>query len=169
MQGVAEHWGNYSAALAPWAAPGHWHDPDMLTIGVDGISLDAMRTNMALWCIMAAPLIMGNDVRTLQPEHLAILLNRDAIAVNQDPAGIMGQRLGGAAASNAPTQVWFRPLSTGAVAVALYNAGPPPSHPWHSNCAPYNVTVDGYYSPKGAQPRGWCSDSLGDGLLSWCA
>ena len=52
--------GNYSAALAPWAGPGHWHDPDMLTIGVDGISLDAMRSNMAIWCwcmrVYATPL-----------------------------------------------------------------------------------------------------------------
>lgn len=167
MQGVAEHWGNYSAALAPWAGPGHWHDPDMLTVGIDGISLDAMRTNMAIWCIVAAPLIMGNDVRLLQPEHLAILLNHDAIAVSQDPAGIMGQRLGGAAASNAPTQTWFRPLSTGAVAVGLYNAGPAPTHPWHSACDAFNASIDGYYSPKGPQPAGWCLNAFGESLLSW--
>jgi hypothetical protein len=110
---------------------------------------------------------MGNDVRRLQPEHLAILLNRDAIAVNQDPAGIMGQRLGGAAASNAPTQTWFRPLSTGAVAVGLYNAGPPPTHPWHSSCEPFNVTTDGYFSPKGEQPAGWCLNAFGQSLLEW--
>ena len=139
----------------------------MLTIGIDGIPVDAMRTNMAIWCLVAAPLIMGNDVRKLTAEHIAILANPHAIAINQDEAGTMGRRLGGAAASNAPTQVWFRPLANGDVAVGLYNAGPPPTHPWHSACEPFNATTGGYFAPKGEQPEGWCLNAFGESLLAW--
>ena len=139
----------------------------MLTVGIDGISLDAMRTNMAIWCLVAAPLIMGNDVRKLTADHISILANRDAIRINQDPAGQMGRRLGGAAASLAPTQVWFRPLESGDVAVGLYNQGPPPTHTWHTACPALNATVGGYFSPQGTQPAGWCLSAFGQTLLDW--
>ena len=76
----------------------------------------------------------------------------------QDPSGRAGRRLGGAAVANAPQQVWARTLSNGDVAVALYNAGPPPAHPWHTACDANasNVTAGGYFRPKGPQPQSWC-------------
>lgn len=80
------------------------------------------------------------------------------MAVSQDPAGRAGGRLGGSGSANAPQQVWARTLSNGDVAVALYNAGPPPAHPWHTSCATNasNVTSGGYFSPTGSQPKSWC-------------
>jgi alpha-galactosidase len=158
MQGILEHFGNYSSYLSQWAGPGHWHDPDMLLVGNDAIPDDAARSQFALYGILAAPLILGTDMRRMKASHRDILLNADAIAINQDSAGRMGVRLGGAAAQNAPTQVWYRPLENGDVAVALYNAGPAASHPWHTACPTdeFNMTSGGYYSPRGEQPASWC-------------
>jgi len=72
---------------------------------------------MALWSILAAPLIMGNDLRKVSSLSKSILLNRDAIKVNQDPLGKMGRRLN----TTSATQLWARELDDGDVAVALYN------------------------------------------------
>ena len=79
--------------MAQYAAPGHWNDPDMLLIGNDCITDDEARTQMAIWSISAAPLIMGNDLRNVTPGGKAILLNKYAISVNQDPLGMMGHRV----------------------------------------------------------------------------
>lgn len=66
---------------------------DMLLIGNGCVSHDEERTQMAIWSISASPLIMGNDMRNISDESLAILKNQDAIAVSQDPLGQMGIRL----------------------------------------------------------------------------
>lgn len=63
----------------------------MLLIGNDCITDDEARTQMAIWSIVAAPLIMGNDARNVSQSQKAILLNSDAIAVNQDPQGEQGR------------------------------------------------------------------------------
>lgn len=115
---IIDHWGQYGEAMAPYAGPGHWHDPDMLIIGNGCITLEEEQTQMALWCIVAAPLILGNDLRHVPEQSAAILKNNDAIAVNQDPLGKMGTRM---SATNLSTQVWTRELAGGDVAVALYN------------------------------------------------
>jgi hypothetical protein len=73
LQGILEHFGNYSQWLAEWAGPGHVHDADMLLAGVEGVSEDLARSQHALYCIMALPLIMGNDLRRLSPAALATL------------------------------------------------------------------------------------------------
>lgn len=64
-----------------------------LIIGNFGLSVDQARSQMALWAIMAAPLIMSNDLRNLDNSARAILQNKVAIAINQDPMGIQGRRL----------------------------------------------------------------------------
>jgi len=76
-----------------FAGPGNWNDPDMLIIGNFGLSYDQSRTQMALWAIMAAPLIMSTDLRTIRQEFKDILLNQDVIKINQDPLGIQGRRV----------------------------------------------------------------------------
>ena len=169
VQGILEHFGNYSATLAEWAGPGAWHDPDQLLVGTDGISEGLGRSQMALYCILAAPLILGTDVRQMTAAGAATLLNAHAIAVNQDPLGRMGVRLGGATTSLAPTQVWYRPLANGDVAVALYNAGPPPAHVWHTDCAAddFNATTGGYFSSATTPPVSWCGPALGASLLAF--
>jgi hypothetical protein len=173
VQGILEHFGNYSDYLVQWAGPGHWHDPDQLLVLADSISDDLARSQLALFSILAAPLIIGTDVRRAPPSRLALLTNPDALAVNQDPMGRMGVRLGGAAASLAPTQVWYRPLENGDVAVALYNQGSPPVHTWHTACASdhFNQTTGGYFSSAAQQPLDWCfaGGALPEDTLAWYA
>lgn len=167
LQGIIEHFGLYSDYLAEWAGPGHNNDADMVLAGMEGVSQDAARTQLSIYAILALPLIMGNDLRAVSEESRALLLNPGMIAINQDPEGRAGMRLGGAGAADAPTQVWFRPLSGGDVAVALYNRGPPPSHPFHTPCDPFNATVGGYFSPLTPSPQGWCVEAFGQSLLEW--
>jgi hypothetical protein len=63
------------------------NDPDMLIIGNFGLSYEQSKTQMALWAILASPLLMSVDLRTIRPEYKAILQNRKIIAVDQDPLG----------------------------------------------------------------------------------
>ena len=118
---IIDHFGDYSRVLAPFAGPGHWHDPDQLLIGAGCLTADEERTQMAVWSILAAPLLMGNDPRNLPQASLAILTNAHAIAVDQDSMGRMGGRL--EASANATTQRWWRALENGDVAVGLMNRG----------------------------------------------
>ena len=114
---VIEHWGNYSEVLANASGPGRWNDPDMLLIGNTCITDDEARSQMAIWSISAAPLIMGNDLRTVPETHREILLNSEVIAVNQDALGKQGIR----SVWNADGgQVWNRELVYG-TAFVLYN------------------------------------------------
>lgn len=109
-----------NANLAQYAKPGAWNDPDMLQIGNGGCTTEEYRTHMTMWCIMAAPLIAGNDIRNMSKETSDILLNREAIAVNQDSAGIQGTRIN---AQNG-LEVWCKPLGSRngtTKAVALLN------------------------------------------------
>ncbi|XP_052348611.1 alpha-N-acetylgalactosaminidase-like [Oncorhynchus keta] len=93
VQDITDGFFDNQGILQPEAGPGRWNDPDMLIIGNVGLSVDQSRTQMALWAIMAAPLIMSNNLRTLSSEARAILQNRAAIAINQDPMGVQGRRL----------------------------------------------------------------------------
>jgi len=103
--------------LAPYAKPGHWNDPDMLEIGNGAMTNDEYKTHMSLWAILAAPLLAGNDLRSMTPEILAILINKEVIAVDQDKLGKQGQRVWQAG----DQEIWTRQLSSGAIAVALFN------------------------------------------------
>jgi alpha-galactosidase len=109
--------------LAPWAAPGHWNDPDMLEIGNGGMSDDEYRTHMSLWSILAAPLLAGNDLRNMSTAILEILTNREVIAVNQDKAGRQGRRI----SKSGDQEVWARPLFDGGQAIGLFNRGSAPT------------------------------------------
>ncbi|VDM77323.1 unnamed protein product, partial [Strongylus vulgaris] len=77
--------------LADAQKPGGWNDPDMLVVGLPNVTVDQAMVQMTLWSMWSAPLIMSNDLRTLKPEFKQILLNRDVIAIDQDPMGIMGK------------------------------------------------------------------------------
>uniref|UniRef100_A0A3B4X814 Alpha-galactosidase n=1 Tax=Seriola lalandi dorsalis TaxID=1841481 RepID=A0A3B4X814_SERLL len=108
VQGIINWFSNNQDDLQPAAGPGRWNDPDMLIIGNFGLSVDQARSQMALWAIMAAPLIMSNDLRNLDNSARAILQNKVAIAINQDPLGIQGRRL---LQEKSRVQVYWRPLS----------------------------------------------------------
>jgi alpha-galactosidase len=105
--------------LERFAGPGHWNDPDMLLVGLGKISSDENRTQMSLWCLLAAPLIASVDLRTISPENLAILTNAEVIAVDQDPAGVQGHRV----SQEGPLEIWMKPLADGSKAVGLFNRG----------------------------------------------
>jgi alpha-galactosidase len=102
------------AGLEKYAGPGHWNDPDMLEIGNGGMTPDQYRTQMSLWAILAAPLLAGNDLSKMDATTKSILMNKEVIAVDQDRLGIQGKRI-------APLQIWMKPLSGGAKAVAIFN------------------------------------------------
>jgi alpha-galactosidase len=102
-----------------YAASGHWNDPDMLEIGNGGMSDMEYRTHMSLWCLLAAPLLAGNDLRDVKPAILEILTNKEAIAIDQDKLGKQGVRV----AKNGDLEVWARPLADGGHAVGLFNRG----------------------------------------------
>jgi alpha-galactosidase len=105
--------------LAGAAGPGHWNDPDMLEVGNGRMSADEYRAHFSLWALLAAPLISGTDLRTASAQTLSILGNREVIAVDQDPAGIEGDRI----LSDGDREVWVRPLADGSRAVVLFNRG----------------------------------------------
>jgi alpha-galactosidase len=105
--------------LALYAAPGHWNDPDMLEIGNGGMTDVEYRTHMTLWSILSAPLLAGNDLQHASPQILAILTNREIIAVDQDTLGKQGNCL----TKSGDQEVWTKQLSHGSKAVALFNRG----------------------------------------------
>src|SRR4029079_980693 len=74
-------------ALAQFAGPGHWNDPDMLEVGNGGMTDTEYRAHFSLWSILAAPLMAGNDVRAMSDATRAILTAPEVIAVDQDPLG----------------------------------------------------------------------------------
>lgn len=108
------------AGLAKFAGPGHWNDPDMLEVGNGGMKPDEYRTHMSLWAILSAPLLAGNDLTTMTPETIALLTNREVIAIDQDPAGHQGDRV----SAEGPLEIWAKPLADGSKAVGLFNRHP---------------------------------------------
>lgn len=107
------------AGLSKFAGPGHWNDPDMLEVGNGGMKPDEYRTHMSLWAILAAPLLAGNDLSKMDATTKSILMNKEVIAVDQDRLGKQGDRV----SATGPFEIWMKPLSGGARAVALFNRG----------------------------------------------
>ncbi|MET8853877.1 ricin-type beta-trefoil lectin domain protein [Amycolatopsis sp. NPDC004625] len=108
-----------TAPLAAQAGPGHWNDPDMLVVGRPGLSLTESRAHFALWALMAAPLMAGNDIRTMSADVSAILRNPRLLAVDQDRLGAGGRRV----RDDGTAEVFAKPLADGSVAVGLLNRG----------------------------------------------
>src|SRR5439155_26668943 len=109
--------------LARFAGPGHWNHPDMLEVGNGRMTTAEYRTHMSLWALLAAPLIAGHDVRSSAPETVALLTNRDVIAIDQDPLGRPGRRV----VQRGPLEVWIRPLANDRTVVGLFNRGDAPA------------------------------------------
>ena len=106
--------------LYPWAGPGHWNDPDMLIVGMPGLTEAQNRSFFSLWCMMAAPLMAGNDVRDMSDETVRILTNAEAIAVDQDPLGVQGHVV----RTDGQVSIWAaKPLFDGSRAVLVFNHG----------------------------------------------
>ncbi len=105
--------------LEKFAGPGHWNDPDMLEVGNGGMKRDEYRTHMALWALLAAPLLAGNDLRSMTPETKEMLTNPEVLAVDQDAKGVQGHRVW----DEGPLEIWIKPLANGNHAVGLFNRG----------------------------------------------
>ena len=105
--------------LEQYAGPGHWNDPDMLEIGNGGMTSTEYKTHMTLWAMLAAPLLAGNDLRSMDDETRQILTNKEVIAVDQDPAGHQGRLV----SKTGSTEIWAKQLADGDLAVALFNRG----------------------------------------------
>jgi alpha-galactosidase len=105
--------------IAPYTHAGHWNDPDMLEIGNGGMTADEYRTHMSLWALLAAPLLAGNDLRTMTDETKSILMNAEVIAIDQDPNATPVKKI----SEQGPLVIAARPLMHQAVAVGLFNRG----------------------------------------------
>jgi len=108
--------------LEKFAGPGHWNDPDMLEIGNGHMNRDEDRTHMALWALLAAPLLAGNDLRTMTPETKELLTNPEVLAIDQDAKGVQAHRVW----QEGPLEIWARPLADGSHAVGLFNSSESP-------------------------------------------
>lgn len=102
--------------IRKYSGPDHWNDFDMLEVG-NGMTVQEDRSHFAMWAMMASPLIAGNDFRKMSPETLAILTNKNLIAINQDKLGIQGFRI---SVENG-IETWVKPLSDGNWAIAFLN------------------------------------------------
>lgn len=141
MQGLMDWFFQNQDYIQPAAGPGRWNDPDMLIIGNFGLSLDQSRTQMALWSIMAAPLIMSNDLRNLDNAARSILQNKDVIAINQDPLGIQGRRL---LKENSKIEVYWRPLVDSASALVFLSRRTDMPYLYHTSLEKLNFDKGTY-------------------------
>ncbi len=106
--------------LSAFAGPGHWNDPDMMIAGMPGMSDTQDRTFFSFWCLMAAPLIAGNDLRSMSEATIKTLTNLEAIAINQDPLGIQGKVIW----ADGTISLWGKkPLFDGSQAILVFNQG----------------------------------------------
>ena len=131
------------AGLRKYAGPGHWNDPDMLEVG-NGMSTTEDRAHFTMWCLLAAPLISGNDLRHMNPETLRILTDKDIIALNQDPLGIEAFKY----SAKDGVEVWFKPLTHGAWAACFLNRNKDPQNVTFSWKSEKVLDPDFNYDPK---------------------
>jgi alpha-galactosidase len=114
---------DYNDKWHQYAGPGGWNDPDILEVG-NGILTDAeSRSHFTLWALIKAPLLLGNDLRTMSDTIFEIISNKEVIALNQDPLGIQGNKR----SSQNGTEVWAGELSNNEYAVVLFNRSEKPA------------------------------------------
>jgi alpha-galactosidase len=102
--------------LRKYAGPDHWNDPDMMEVG-NGLTLSENRAHFTMWCMLAAPLMVGTDLAKMSPEVKNIFVNKDVIAIDQDTLGIQAWKY----ASKDSVETWFKPLENGDWALCFLN------------------------------------------------
>ncbi len=102
--------------LRNYSGPGHWNDPDMLEVG-NGMAVNEDRTHFSMWCMFAAPLISGNDIRNMSNETKEILTNKEVIAIDQDSLGYEGFKY----SAKDSVEIWFKPLINDDWAMCILN------------------------------------------------
>ncbi|WP_405673070.1 NPCBM/NEW2 domain-containing protein [Streptomyces sp. NBC_01530] len=120
---ISDSWGSMlsilkqNLPLAPYAGPGHWNDPDMLEVGNGGMTDTEYRSHFSMWSVMAAPLLIGSDLRKASRSTFDILDNKEVVAVDQDPLGKQGTVV----SSEGGRWVVAKEMKDGSRAVALFN------------------------------------------------
>jgi len=104
--------------LRQYAGPDHWNDPDMLEVG-NGMPANEDRAHFTMWCMLASPLMSGNDIRNMSKETFEILTNKEVIAINQDPLGIQGFKH----ETKDSLEIWLKPLANNEWALSILNRG----------------------------------------------
>lgn len=108
---------DFQNGLEAFAGPGHWNDPDMLEVGNGHMNTTEYQAHFSFWCLLAAPLMAGNDLRSMKPDIREILINKEIIAVDQDPLGKQGHKV----RDDGDLEVWSKQLVDGSRAVILFN------------------------------------------------
>jgi alpha-galactosidase len=115
-----------------FARPGHWNDPDMLVVGHVGwdkqqhpanLTPDEQRTHISLWCLLAAPLLLGCNLQKLDDVTVELLSNDEVLDIDQDERGAMGDR----SRVDGDVEIWTKPLAGGDLAVGVFNRGDAPA------------------------------------------
>lgn len=122
------------ADLYPYAGPGHWNDAEMLEIGNGGMTKDEYITHFSMWCMLATPLMAGNDLRKMDAETKEILTNKEVISVNQDKLGQQARRF----MDMGEKEIWAKPLANGELAVCFLNRT---ETTWHLNYDWHKQTI----------------------------
>lgn len=120
--------------LRKYAGPGHWNDPDMLEVG-NGQTQSEDRAHFSMWSMLAAPLILGNDIRNMSEETKSIIMNKEVIAINQDRLGVQGLRF----KKEDGLEFWFKPLEGGSWAFCILNRNNEP-RTYTINWSDFNLT-----------------------------
>ena len=165
---ITDSWGSIchngfhrAGHLFPFAGPGHWNDPDMLVVGYgwfeDGptgsmhwtrLTPHEQLTHITLWCMLAAPLLLGCDLMRLDKFTTDLMSNTEVIAVDQDELGMQAQRVD----RQGPVEIWARPLWDGTTAVALFNLAPKPTIGVISSWSMLDPVNKPGFALRGAQP-----------------
>jgi alpha-galactosidase len=122
---ISDRWDSWvrlldqQVGLEKFAGPGGWNDPDMLEVGNGGMTTAEYRAHFSFWCLLASPLMAGNDIRQMSAETHDILTNKEVNAIDQDPLGAQGHRV----RKDGNLEVWARRLQGNAQVVILFNRG----------------------------------------------
>jgi alpha-galactosidase len=107
--------------IRQYAGPGHWNDPDMMEVG-NALTVSESRAHFSMWCMIAAPLIAGNDIRSMSKEITAILTDKEVIAVDQDILGVQGFKM----FDYGDVEIWAKPLANNDWAICFLNRADSP-------------------------------------------
>lgn len=145
-------------SLFPFAGPGHWNDPDMLVVGYGyfeqphrhwtRLTPYEQQSHITLWCMLAAPLLLGCDLEKLNRFTTDLITNTEVLAVNQDELGRQAQCV----ARKGPLEIWARALWDGSCAVAYFNRGPSAANIEAHWAMLDPVLVNRYARLRGKQP-----------------
>ncbi|XP_069764329.1 alpha-N-acetylgalactosaminidase-like [Narcine bancroftii] len=145
VRNIINWYARHQNVLQPAAGPGKWNDPDMLIIGDFGLSSEESKSQMALWVILAAPLFMSNDLRTISKCDASILQNELLIRISQDPLGIQGRMILWGKNS---IQVWTRVLSSSTMALAFFSQRTDMPYHYTTSLSQLNITAPQVFSAQ---------------------